>query len=199
MAAFPQSLLQSVELDPKVVELTRERMYFNPTEKTPIATMDGRQFVKRSRETWDWLILDAFRGGFVPPHLKTKEFYEECAARLSDKGVFITNLHSGTELYYADLKTLREVFPQVVLFQTKNRGNVIAFGVKYRSPDMTDPANWPPTARLNAPLQGRLDLAEIRAEVIPWPTPRVARAKVMTDDFSPVEFLDAIRDNNTKR
>ena len=199
MAAYPEVLLQSVELDPKVVELTRERMYFTPTANSPIATVDGRQFVKRSREKWDWLILDAFRGGYVPPHLKTKEFYEECAARMSDGGVFITNLHSGTELYYADLKTLRTVFPQVILFQTKNRGNVIAFAVKYASPDMTNPARWPPTAELSAPLQGRLDLASIRAEVIPWPTARVARAKVMTDDFSPVEFLDAMEENNTKR
>jgi spermidine synthase len=199
MAAYPEVLLQSVELDPKVVELTRERMYFTPTANSPIATVDGRQFVKRSREKWDWLILDAFRGGYVPPHLKTKEFYEECAARMSDEGVFITNLHSGTELYYADLKTLRTVFPQVILFQTKNRGNVIAFAVKYASPDMTNPARWPPTAELSAPLQGRLDLASIRAEVIPWPTARVARAKVMTDDFSPVEFLDAMEENNTKR
>ena len=199
MAAYPEVLLQSVELDPKVVELTRERRYFTPTANSPIATVDGRQFVKRSREKWDWLILDAFRGGYVPPHLKTKEFYEECAARMSDEGVFITNLHSGTELYYADLKTLRTVFPQVILFQTKNRGNVIAFAVKYASPDMTNPARWPPTAELSAPLQGRLDLASIRAEVIPWPTARVARAKVMTDDFSPVEFLDAMEENNTKR
>jgi spermidine synthase len=199
MAAYPAVLLQSVELDPKVVELTRKGMYFTPTENSPIATVDGRQFVKRSREKWDWLILDAFRGGFVPPHLKTQEFYQECAARMSDQGVFITNLHSGTELYYADLKTLRTVFPQVVLFQTKNRGNVIAFAVKYASPDMTNPANWPPTAELIAPLQGRLDLAAIRAEVIPWPTARVTRAKVMTDDFSPVEFLDAMEENNTKR
>jgi spermidine synthase len=199
MAAYPEVLLQSVELDPKVVELTRERMYFTPTANSPIANVDGRQFVKRSREKWDWLILDAFRGGYVPPHLKTKEFYEECAARMSDEGVFITNLHSGTELYYADLKTLRTVFPQVILFQTKNRGNVIAFAVKYASPDMTNPARWPPTAELSAPLQGRLDLASIRAEVIPWPTARVARAKVMTDDFSPVEFLDAMEENNTKR
>lgn len=198
-AAYPESLLQSVELDPKVVELTRERMYFNSTDRTPVATMDGRQYVKRSRESWDWLILDAFRGGFVPPHLKTREFYEECAARLNDKGVFITNLHSGTALYYADLKTLRAVFPQVVLFQTRNRGNVIAVAVKYASPDVTQPSAWPSAAELNAPLQGRLDLNDIRAERIEWPAQAVNRARVMTDDFAPVEFLDTMKANNTSR
>lgn len=197
--AYPEVLLQSVELDPKVVELTRDRMYFQPTDKTPVATMDGRLYVKRSRESWDWIILDAFRGGFVPPHLKTQEFYRECAERLADNGVFITNLHSGTQLYYSDLKTLRSVFPQVVLFQTKNRGNVIVCAVKYAQPDVTHEGAWPSAAELNPPLQGRLDLAEIRAERIDWPEAAVARAKLLTDDFSPVEFLDAMKDNNTRR
>ncbi len=195
--AYPQVLLQSVELDPKVVELTESHLEFKPTEKTPVATMDGRLYVKRSREEWDWIILDAFRGGFVPPHLKTQEFYQECADRLTDDGVFITNLHSGTQLYYSDLKTLRSVFPQVILFQTANRGNIVACAVKYASPDVTDPATWPSTEQLNAPLRGRLDLATIRAEKIDWPADAVERARLLTDDFSPVEYLDAIKINNT--
>lgn len=196
--AYPQALLQSVELDPKVEELARTHMAFAPTERTPVATMDGRLYVKRSRERWDWLILDAFRGGYVPPHLKTQEFYRECAARLADDGVFLTNLHAGTELFYADLKTLRSVFPQVVLFQTRGRGNVIAIGVKYASPKVTDPASWPAPETLQGPLGDRLDLAALRAEHLPWPAAQVERARLLTDDFSPVEFLDAMKVHNTE-
>jgi spermidine synthase len=80
-ASFPEALLQTVELDPKVLELCRERMGFQPDARTPVTIRDGRMFVKRNREQWDWLVLDAFRGGYVPPHLKTEEFYRECAAR----------------------------------------------------------------------------------------------------------------------
>jgi spermidine synthase len=196
--AYPDALLQSVELDPKVEELARSHMDFKPTERTPVATMDGRLYVKRSREQWDWLILDAFRGGYVPPHLKTQEFYRECAARLADDGVFITNLHAGTELFYSDLKTLRSVFPQVVLFQTRGRGNVIAIGVKYTSPVVTNPSSWPSPDSLQAPLEGHLDLAALKAEHIPWPEAAVARARLLTDDFSPVEFLDAMKVHNTE-
>jgi len=195
--AYPQALLQSVELDAKVEELARTRMDFAPSDKTPVAIMDGRLYVKRTRAQWDWLILDAFRGGYVPPHLKTQEFYRECAARLTDDGVFITNLHAGTELFYADLKTLRSVFPQVVLFQTRGRGNVIAMGVKYSTPVITDPTAWPAPATLQAPLAGHLDLAAVRAEHIPWPAGLVEKARLLTDDFSPVEFLDAMKVNNT--
>jgi spermidine synthase len=197
-AAYPQAFLQTVELDPKVLELTQTRLGFKPTDRTPVATMDGRLYVKRSTQKWDWIILDAFRGGFVPPHLKTQEFYRECASQLADGGVFITNLHATTELYYADLKTLSSVFPQVVLFGTAGRGNVIACAVKYKAPAVTDPAAWPAVSGLNPPLQGHLDLADIRAEHIDWPTARVAQAQLLTDDFAPVEFLDVVKVNDTK-
>lgn len=196
-AAFPESLLQIVELDPKVLELCKTRMEFKPTAKTPVALLDGRMFVKRNKEQWDWLILDAFRGGFVPPHLKTEEFYRECAARLNERGVFISNLHATSELYYSDIRTIQAVFPQVVLFETEGRGNVIAVAVKYATPDITDDTKWAAPERLmRDAFKGRLDLAAVKAEHKPIPTARVHNAKVLTDDFAPVEFLDAMKANN---
>ncbi|MEO7796755.1 MAG: fused MFS/spermidine synthase [Opitutaceae bacterium] len=197
-AAYPQALLQTVELDPKVKELCEKYMAFKPTEKTPVALMDGRIFVKRDKGTWDWLILDAFRGGFVPPHLKTEEFYRECAARLGDRGVFVSNLHSTSELFYSDIKTIMKVFPQVVLFNSSGRGNVIICAVKYRDPIVTDPLKWPSTYDLlKAPFTGRLDLDTIRQERMGLPIARLETARVLTDDFAPVEFLDAIKSGNS--
>lgn len=199
-AAFPEALLQTVELDPKVYELCQTRMGFKPTDRTPVALVDGRMFVKRDKQQWDWLILDAFRGGFVPPHLKTEEFYRECAARLTERGVFVSNLHATTELYYSDLKTIKAVFPQVVLFNTDGRGNVIACAVKYTTPVITDPAKWPgPETLAPEVFKGRLDLADIRREVITVPAQRYRLAKILSDDFAPVEFLDALKTNNTDR
>ncbi|MEO6246559.1 MAG: fused MFS/spermidine synthase [Opitutaceae bacterium] len=197
-AAFPTALLQTVELDPKVLELCSTHMAFKPEANTPVKIMDGRMFVKRDRQQWDWLILDAFRGGFVPPHLKTEEFYRECAARLSERGVFITNLHASSQLYYSDLKTIQAVFPQVVLFETEGRGNVIACAVKYTSPDITNPANWPTPEAVTSPeFNGRLlDMAVIRKEHIAIPVNRVRGGRVLTDDFAPVEFLDTLKANN---
>jgi spermidine synthase len=197
-AAFPDSLLQTVELDPKVVELCKTRLEFHPTGNMPIATIDGRMFVKRNRESWDWIILDAFRGGYVPPHLKTEEFYRECAARLSPRGVFISNLHATSELYYSDIKTIQAVFPQVVLLATKDRGNVIAFAVTYAQPAISDPTTWPTATSIIRPaFAGHLDLDAIRDELVPIPTGHVKAAKVLTDDFAPVEFLDAMKAGNT--
>ena len=196
-ASYPEALLQTVELDPKVFELCQTRLGFKPTGRTPVAIMDGRLFVKRNKEKWDWIILDAFRGGYVPPHLKTAEFYRECAARLSERGVFVSNLHSGTELYYSDLKTIHEVFPQMVLFSTAGTGNVIACAVNYRTPVITDPSAWPPPEKLGRPLAGRVDMDAILFEHSEPPFEEMDRASVLTDDFSPVEFLDAIKVRDT--
>jgi spermidine synthase len=197
-AAFPAARLQTVELDPKVYELTQSRLAFQPTAQTPVALLDGRLFVKRDRTKWDWIVLDAFRGGYVPAHLKTEEFYRECAARLDDRGVFISNLHSSTALYYSDIKTIMAVFPQVVLLHTAGTGNVIIFAVKYASPAITDPAKWPKPAEIfPAALAARLDLDAIRRERIEVPLSRVSTARLLTDDFSPVEFLDTVKSNNT--
>lgn len=196
VAVFPDALLQTVELDAKVLELCQTRMAFQPTERTPVALMDGRMFVKRDKQKWDWLILDAFRGGFVPPHLKTEEFYQECAARLNERGVFIVNLHSNTQLYPSDLKTMQKVFPQVVLFQTPGTGNVIACAVTYRSPSIKEAENWPDAAKLTERLRGLVDLNEVKRGVMPIPA-SAAEARVLTDDFAPVEFLDAMKANNS--
>lgn len=197
-AAYPDSLLHTVELDPKVLELCQSRMQFKSTANTPVTIMDGRMFVKRNREQWDWLVLDAFRGGFVPPHLKTEEFYRECAARLSDRGVFVTNLHATSQLYYSDLRTIQKVFPQLVLFETMGRGNVIVCAVKYQTPVIIDPSKWPTPESLERPeFAGRLDLKTVRNEYRLLPLPLMQKARVMTDDFAPVEFLDALKSNNT--
>lgn len=196
-ASYPDAVLQTAELDPKVFELCQSALDFKPTDKTPVTLMDGRMFVKRDTAKYDWIILDAFRGGYVPPHLKTEEFYRECAARLTDQGVFISNLHQGTELYFSDIKTIMAVFPQVVLFNPPESGNVIAFAVNYKTPVITDSSNWGAPGTLGKVFGGKLDLVKVRTEHIPIPTKDLVDAKVLTDDFAPVEFLDTVKTNNT--
>jgi spermidine synthase len=85
-----------------------------------------------------------------------------------------------------------------VLFNTDGRGNVIACAVKYRTPVITDPAKWPDPATLQeAAFAGRLNLAAIKGEHIPIPVEAVRKARVLTDDFAPVEFLNTLKLNNS--
>jgi spermidine synthase len=180
-AAFPKATLQTVEIDPEVVKIAAEKFGFVAGERTPVAVGDGRAWIQADWGGWDWLILDAFHGVFVPPHLKTVEFYRHCAARVAGGGVFVTNLHPLSGGYFSDLLTLREVFPQIVLFHTGGWANVIACCVKYEDPDMTDPEQWPKTSEIwRTPFHGRLNLDEIRVERIRWPE-IPAHAQILRD------------------
>jgi spermidine synthase len=70
--------------------------------------------------------------------------------------------------------------------------------VKYRSPDVMKPENWATVDKTVAEVfAGRLDLERLKNEHIPIPVAEVKKARLMTDDFSPVEFLDALKTNNT--
>ena len=73
---------------------------------------------------------------------------------------------------------------------------MIAFGVNYRSPSITDESNWASAEKLTKKLDGRVNMVQVKKERIPFPA-EDRKATVLTDDFAPVEFLDAMKTNNT--
>ena len=62
---------------------------------------------------------------------------------------------------------------------------------------ITDPSKWPATETLTkAVFAGRLELDAIRDEHAVLPEMAMREARLMTDDFAPVEFLDTVKANN---
>ena len=45
------------------------------TERMRYRAGDGRVFLNRNSDLYDLILLDAYRGGYVPFHLLTREFY----------------------------------------------------------------------------------------------------------------------------
>ncbi len=114
---FPGIEIDAVDIDPEVVRLAQT--WFNVPRDNPnyrVHVGDGRMFVERAQAPWDMQILDAFRGVFVPFHLKTKQFYSACLQKLTPDGVVVANLHNQTANYPHDRKTLAEVFPNRYAF-----------------------------------------------------------------------------------
>ena len=57
----------------------------------------------------------------MPFHLTTREYYQTVADRLSEDGVYMTNIISPwkgerARFFQAMLRTLRNVFPEVLIF-----------------------------------------------------------------------------------
>lgn len=180
---YPDAQLLTAELDGDVLALARQYMDFAPGERDEVVIEDGRVFLKRNKGQWDWILVDAFRDGVAPMHLKTVEFYELIKSHLAPDGVVALNLHATNRLFESDKATLLKVFPEVHLFPTPGTGNVVALAF------MEPIANFPPTVAMipGSVPRFRDYLADARSA---YSGPAIAGdAPVLTDDFAPVEFL----------
>lgn len=112
----------SVEIDPKVVNVARR--YFGYKGRTIVA--DGRAFLRRTSETYDFIVLDAFASDQLPVHLFSKECFEEASSRLPRKGILAINFIAGPKSFVtASLKkTLDAVFPHVLFVPSKGDESV---------------------------------------------------------------------------
>jgi spermidine synthase len=182
--AFPSAEMTTVEIDPVVLDLARDKMGYHPGLHETVVVTDGRTFLKNDLSTYDWILVDAYGGGAVPPHLKTKEFYELLRARLNPHGVVILNIHGGNKLFLSDQATLKSVFPEVHLFSVREAGNVIALAFSGDRPDFSrSPAFDIKHTQLKSYL------TEIRTTYL---GPAEVGASVLTDDFVPVETLQRV-------
>lgn len=117
-ARFPELEIDVVEICPAVVEMAREYFGVPDDPRYRIHIGDGRLFIEQAAPDmrWDSIILDAFRGRSVPRHLRTRQFFAACSARLSDDGVLVANMHRKSGRYAVDRSTLAAVFPQTYRF-----------------------------------------------------------------------------------
>jgi len=103
-----------VEIDPRIEELAR-RWFGLRLDRERVHIQDGRAFLARDRDTYDFVFMDAFHGEDVPGHLFTREAFEAVRRRLEPGGVLAINFTTIPEGRDAPavIRTLREVFPEV--------------------------------------------------------------------------------------
>ena len=89
---LPQVRLQTVEVDPHVEKLAKQYFRFALPAGQTLSIDDGRQFLKKSRERYDQIWLDAFNSDYIPAHMTTKEFLQLVQSRLNEGGIVIQNL-----------------------------------------------------------------------------------------------------------
>lgn len=111
------------EIDPKVVQISKEYFYLKTDDKLRVHVEDGRLFLKRTDRQYDVILIDAFTGGgHIPFHLTTKEFFQEVQRHLAPGGVLAMNVINSLdgrkgELYRAIMKTWRAAgYKQVYVF-----------------------------------------------------------------------------------
>jgi spermidine synthase len=200
--SVPDAHVTSVELDPAVVELSRKYFGIKDDPNFAIETRDGRLFLSQSHDKYDIILIDAYRGPFVPFHLVTREFYQIVKDHLADGGVVAQNVDPDTMMFDSAIKTMNAVFPQIELYKTEDDSDdnivTVAYdGTERKAEDMATVAGQrDKTYSLRYSLADMLTKRK-RIDVNDSQTID-AKAKVLTDDFAPVETLKTIERHNRK-
>ena len=181
---LPQVKLQTVEVDPLVEKLAKQYFGFSIPAGQSLSIDDGRQFLKKSRERYDQIWLDAFNSDYIPAHMTTKEFLTLARSRLTEGGIVIQNLFCGNRLYDAQIATFRSVFAKVFVFEGQRSGSCVIIGSDRPA---SDPAGLRKPAESMGGRIGRIDLF---AEMVKCKVPPAGKkAPILTDDFNPANLL----------
>ncbi len=133
------------EIDPKMTEIATRQFDLdinNPRLK--IYHQDGRSFLNYTKNKYDCILIDAFKGLNAPFELTTYEAMKNAKNILKDNGIVITNIISSIEGDNSDFikyeyNTYKAVFDDVKVYQvlpqidSKVEQNLILVGIKGNS------------------------------------------------------------------
>jgi spermidine synthase len=124
--------LVAVDIDPAAFVIARD--YFQMPAAIEQRAGDGAEFLKRTRQRFDAIVLDAYMGQQIPDHLLSTAFFASVKARLRPRGLVLLNLIVGddNDPFPHDIGArLKTVFRQVRLLDRPgwtNRNAILAAG-----------------------------------------------------------------------
>jgi spermidine synthase len=191
--SVPELDMVAVELDPAVAQIADQFFSVRDEDNFKVDVLDGRMWLAKSDRKFDIVMVDAYRGPFVPFHLLTTEFYELVGEHLKPGGVVVQNVEPSTMLFDSAVATIRSAFDHLVFFE--GHGNIVILA--YNGPEKDEAELQRIAAERQATYGFRYPLPDILARRY---TPDYDTAtQPLTDDFAPVEYLKAIERHNEKR
>lgn len=189
---FPNARIDVVEVDDAVVQVAKDFFAFAETDNMRVVVEDGRPFIKRAGlrgVTYDYIVLDAFSGDYIPEHMLTREFLEEVKAIMTDNSVLVANTFSTSRLYDHESVTYQRVFNEFFNFKLPTSGNRIIITqlepLPPRGQLVTEARRLADSVRkYGVPLQ---DYPRRLSTRVDWDMSR----RLLTDQYSPGNLLNA--------
>jgi spermidine synthase len=187
---LPQASIESVEIDPAVVEVAARYFGFHSDAHVHVVEQDGRSYVRQALHNgkrFDLIILDAYDNQYIPEHMLTREFLQEVRTLLQPDGVVAANTFSGSKLYSNESVTYRQVFG---VFYNLKSGNRVILASNGPLPSLDQVAGN--SRRLSAALEPYGFSSQWllgRFSTTPDWDPA---ARVLTDQYSPANLLNGV-------
>ena len=187
--AFPECQVDVAELDAKVVEVAHKYFFLPEMPNLHITVMDGRQFVKKSKEKYDLVVLDAYRDDMIPFHLLTRDFLDELKEKLADNAVVVSNIaiQGDRQLYPWVLQTYQSAFATVM--EANVPGTINKVLVARTAASAVTSADLAAGAKaLASRITFDYDLAACAAAYRDASSKKVIK-NILTDDYAPVNLM----------
>jgi spermidine synthase len=185
--AMPDTQIDVVELDPGVIAAGKKYFGLRETDKVRFIESDGRVYLNRHKDTYDLILLDAFRERGVPFHMLTREFYALLKEHLAPGGAAASNVVANTKLYLSTLVTLRAVFPTVDVYPAWGEPNSPqAIAVAVSGPRPATESLMQRARALQTEYHFRYPLPALVGKRVT--ELHLKGADVLTDDFAPADL-----------
>lgn len=197
---YPNLYMDAIEIDPEVIRVAKEYFHVKEDDHLRLMAKDGRAFLRKSKDQYDLIFLDAYQADNIPFHLTTSQYLQELCQHLQPDGLVVSNIIGAvagpqSRLFRAMIKTYQQVFAQVYVFpvwgdnerQENVRRNIVVIGSNSREPinwEKVEAAAYQLTETLVEPCDLPLLLAGRYTKTIP-----TSDVPVLDDDYAPVDAL----------
>lgn len=127
LAPFYGNLPQlAIEYNATVIELAEQYFFLNQLTSLNVIQADAYEYLEKSNEKFDHLLVDIFNATSFPEHCNSLEFVKRCQKNLTSGGVLAVNFADiGAQIKLID--ALKTCFAQQLLFVSLPRTtNVVA-------------------------------------------------------------------------
>ena len=138
---YKDKTIDVVEIDDKMTQIAKSEFGLDANAKNlRIFNQDGRTFINFSKEKYDTILIDAFKGISAPFELTTYEAMQKAKQMLNEDGIVITNIISAidgekSKFIKYEYETYKSVFDDAKVYQVKKTDydktqNLILVGIK---------------------------------------------------------------------
>ncbi|MCH5171937.1 MAG: fused MFS/spermidine synthase [Erysipelotrichales bacterium] len=124
--------ITAVEIDQKIIDLSYE--YFHMSDDINVVCDDGRNYLTRSKDKYDIVLVDAYSSISAPFQMTTVEFFTLVKNHLNDDGIMMMNINMVSEakdsINVALCDTAYSVFDNLYTFKVPNGSGMEVFSSK---------------------------------------------------------------------
>ena len=124
--------ITAVEIDQKIIDLSYE--YFHMSKDINVICDDGRNYLTRSKDMYDIILVDAYSSISAPFQMTTVEFFTLIKEHLNDDGLMMMNINmvsdSKGSINAALCDTAYSIFDNLFTFKVPNGSGMEVFSLK---------------------------------------------------------------------